>query len=285
MNGVRWLRTSEGGFVLAAEGLGPALLCIHGLSANRHSWDAVGRSLRDRFTVVAPDLLGRGDSELPAQPRYRLADEVRRVAELVQLTEMESLIVVGHSHGAAIALGLARQLPAVTGLVLVSPTTPWSKRPRALDMPGLRQQRAVAAIMKRFRKPITRYILERRVLGADVNADQELIDRYSAAYAEEERALALLAALVDWRPEELTDWLPDRSVPTIVMSGVLDHRMPVRETVRLADRIGASYVAVARAGHAVPDERPNLVAEAVREIGESMKLPSYTMPDGGPTSA
>ncbi len=154
-----------------------------------------------------------------------------------------------------------------------------------MDLPGLRQQEMVAAILARFRKPITRYILDRRVLGADVVVDPKLIERYSAAYADKERARALLAAVVDWRPEELAEWLPERKVPTIVMSGVRDRRMPVHETARLADRIGASYVAVARAGHAVPEERPSLVADAIREIREPMNLPPYKMPHGGPTSA
>lgn len=278
MNDARRVETPEGVLVVSVRGTGPAVLCLHGISANRQSWEAVANELATELTVVAPDLLGRGDSTIPTRGRYRLADEVRRVADLIRRLRLERFIVVGHSAGASIALGLTRRDAGVAGLVLVNPVTPWSKRPRVLDIPRLRELRIVAAALTRFRKPITRYILERRVLGAAVHADAKLIDRYARCYSDEARARALLAVLVDWQPAELIEWLPNRPVRSVVLTGQLDHRMPAEETMRLAERIGASHVSVPGAGHSLPDERPEVLAEAIREIGGSLELPPYTPP-------
>ena len=284
MKDVRRVETGEGIVVVASRGEGPAVLCLHGISANRHSWRALASAVSSDYTVIAPDLLARGDSEIRRGRRYRLSDEVRRVHELTRRLRLQRFVAVGHSAGASIALGMARVTSAVAGLVLVNPVTPWSKRPRALDLPGLRRSRIMAAGMTRFRKPITRYILERRVLGGAGPADATLIDRYADAFSETERSRELLAVLVDWQPAELIEWLPDRRIPAIVMTGAMDRRMPAEQTSRLADRIGAEHVVVARAGHSLPDETPDAIAEAIRELGGTLDLPPYTLPDGGLTN-
>jgi magnesium chelatase accessory protein len=271
------LRIAEGATVVKVMGSGPAVLCLHGISANRTTWDAIGARLSIGFTVFAPDLLGRGDSDRPAMATYRLEDEVRRAADLVRRADIERAVLVGHSHGAAIALGVARQLPSVAGLVLVNPVTPWSRRPPILSLPGLRRSRLAAAALSRFRKPVTRYILERRVLGPAVELDADLVERYSAPYASEVRARALLAIVTDWHPDELLSWLPVARIPTLVLAGAHDRRMKTADTARLADLLGASYVVAARAGHALPDEWPDLVCEAIREVAEPLGLPSYDL--------
>jgi pimeloyl-ACP methyl ester carboxylesterase len=275
------LRITEGATVVEVMGSGPAVLCLHGVSANRATWDVIGRRLATRFTVLAPDLLGRGDSDRPAIASYRLEDEVRRAADLVHRAGIDRTLLVGHSHGAAIALGVARQLSSVAGLVLVNPVTPWSKRPLILSVPGLRRSRLAATALSRFRKPVTRYILERRVLGPAVEVGPDLVERYSAPYASEDRARALLAIVTDWHPDELLSWLPVARVPTLVLAGVHDRRMTVADTARLADLLGASYVVAARAGHALPDERPGLVCEAIREVAEPLELPSFDLTKSG----
>lgn len=277
MNSVRRIRLAEGAAAAKVIGAGPALVCLHGVSANRHTWDAIGQRLADRFTVLAPDLLGRGDSDLPATVSYRLEDEVRRAAEFMQRAGVERGLLVGHSHGAAIALGLARDLSSVAGLVLVNPVTPWSERPRILSLSAIRRSRLAAAALSRFRKPVTRYILERRVLGPAFELGPDLIEKYSAPYASTDRAQALLAIVTDWHPDELHSWLPVPSVPTIVLAGAHDRRMGIADAARLADLLGASFVVAARAGHALPDERPELICEAIRELAEPLGLPPYEL--------
>lgn len=275
MNAVYRLRTSDGTIVVEATGSGPALLLLHGISGNRRSWDGVTARLSSRFTVLAADLPARGDSDIPYSARYGLEHEVRRVSELTQQAGIASTVVVGHSHGASIALGLARNLPSVAGLVLVNPVTPWSRRPLLLSFPGLRHSTLLAAALSRFRKPVTRYILERRVLQRGRRADPNLVERYAAAYKSPRRAQALLAALSDWDPSAQRSFHPRRRLPVLVLAGVADRRMRLGDTARLAELLGARYLLLAGAGHALPDERPDLVSDAIRELAEPLDLPPF----------
>ena len=48
------------------EGSGPALLLLHGIAGSSRTWRDVIPRLTDRFTVIAPDLMGHGMSEKPS---------------------------------------------------------------------------------------------------------------------------------------------------------------------------------------------------------------------------
>lgn len=101
-------------------GSGPALLLIHGITGSSVTWGEVLPVLADRFTVIAPDLLGHGSS---AKPRgdYSLGAYASGIRDLLALVGHERVTVVGHSMGGGIAMQFAYQFPqACDRLVLVS---------------------------------------------------------------------------------------------------------------------------------------------------------------------
>ena len=107
------------GFRIAGEG--PLIVLIHGITSTS---DVVARSdgaaLAERYTVVAPDLLGHGRS---AKPRgdYSLGAYASGVRDLLGVLGFERGTVVGHSLGGGIALQFAYQFPEYCErLVLVS---------------------------------------------------------------------------------------------------------------------------------------------------------------------
>ena len=194
------------------------------------------------------------------------------MAQLVEALALERLLVVGHSQGAALALGLARRSRAVAGLVLVNPVTPWTRRPAVLSLPGLRESLTVARAMRWFRKPITKYILERRVLAAESSASRETVLRYAEPFRSAERARALLSVVVDWQPMELLEWLPERRLPTRVVAGDQDRRTPASHAARLSDMLLADFVIVPRTGHALPEERPRVLTTVIEELVARLAL-------------
>ena len=102
------------------EGWGPVILLIHGITGSSQTWDDVIPLLSDRYTVVAPDLLGHGDS---AKPRgdYSLGAYASGIRDLMQAVGHDRATVVGHSLGGGVAMQLAYQFPElVERLVLVS---------------------------------------------------------------------------------------------------------------------------------------------------------------------
>ena len=115
-------RIHVNGVSLAVEewpGRGPAIVCVHGLTANHLSWDAWARFLAPRHRVIAYDLRGRGDSDKP-DTGYSLGHHGADLVALLDHLGLPSAIVMGHSLGAAIAARFAADRPErVAKLVLV----------------------------------------------------------------------------------------------------------------------------------------------------------------------
>ena len=91
-------------------GEGPAVLLIHGITNSSATWDRVFELLAERYTVVAPDLIGHGQS---AKPRgdYSMGAYASGLRDLMVALEVESATFVGHSLGGGIAMQLAYQFP------------------------------------------------------------------------------------------------------------------------------------------------------------------------------
>jgi len=103
-----------------AEGEGPPVVLIHGVTGTCDQWAPALELLSERFTVVAPDLIGHGQS---AKPRgdYSLGAYASGVRDLVVALGHERVTVVGHSLGGGIAMQFAYQFPErCERLVLVS---------------------------------------------------------------------------------------------------------------------------------------------------------------------
>jgi len=101
-------------------GEGPLLVLIHGITSSSASWEPVLPALADHFEVLAPDLLGHGQSDKPAGD-YSLGSHACLVRDLMLTLGYESGTIVGHSLGGGIAMQLAYQFPElIDRLVLVS---------------------------------------------------------------------------------------------------------------------------------------------------------------------
>ena len=102
-------------------GDGFPLIALHGFPRTRRTWEKVTPSLAERFTVVAPDRRGYGDSERIADPAaYGLASMAADAVALMDHLGHERFLVVGHDKGAPTARRLAADLPdRVAGMVQI----------------------------------------------------------------------------------------------------------------------------------------------------------------------
>lgn len=100
-------------------GSGPALLLIHGIGDNSTTWNTVHAQLARRHTVIAPDLLGHGQSDKP-RADYSVAAYANGMRDLLSVLDIEHVTVVGHSLGGGVAMQFAYQFPQlVDRLILV----------------------------------------------------------------------------------------------------------------------------------------------------------------------
>jgi pimeloyl-ACP methyl ester carboxylesterase len=91
-------------------GSGSAIVLVHGITSTSATWERVMPYLATRFTVIAPDLIGHGES---AKPRgdYSLGAYASGVRDLMVTLGHESATFVGHSLGGGVAMQLAYQFP------------------------------------------------------------------------------------------------------------------------------------------------------------------------------
>jgi pimeloyl-ACP methyl ester carboxylesterase len=83
---------------------------VHGLAGSSTTWKYVMPVLAERFTVIAPDLLGHGES---AKPRgdYSLGAYASGIRDLMVALDVDRASFVGHSLGGGVAMQLAYQFP------------------------------------------------------------------------------------------------------------------------------------------------------------------------------
>ena len=100
-------------------GHGPAVVLLHGYAETSRMWKPLIPLLADRFTVIAPDLPGIGDSDIPTDGLDMKSAAIRMHA-LVRSLGVQKAEVVGHDIGLMVAYAYAAQFPSeVTKLVVM----------------------------------------------------------------------------------------------------------------------------------------------------------------------
>jgi pimeloyl-ACP methyl ester carboxylesterase len=99
-------------------GHGPAVILLHGYTQTSRMWRPIIPLLAEKFTVIAPDLPGIGDSEIPADG-LDMKTAAFRVHALAKSLGVEKARVVGHDIGLMVAYAYTAQFPAETEKLVV----------------------------------------------------------------------------------------------------------------------------------------------------------------------
>src|SRR5712692_10165628 len=99
-------------------GQGPAVILLHGYTQTSRMWRPIIPLLAEKFTVIAPDLPGIGDSEIPADG-LDMKTAAIRIHALARSLGVEKARVVGHDIGLMVAYAYAAQFSAETEKLVV----------------------------------------------------------------------------------------------------------------------------------------------------------------------
>ncbi len=250
------------------EGSDRPVLLLHGHTMDGRAWDGLVGPLRGAgMRLLRPDLRGHGASERPPGG-YHWSHHGADMAAVLDAAGVARAIVVGFSLGGGVALELALTRPErVEALVLIDPVMP--DRPfEAAFMDNLREV-ARTARTEGIRAAMAGPWMASPLFAASFEAPgvreatQAIVaDFPGAEYLASERDTVER----EWRTP---DRLAEITVPTLVLVGERDmpgFRAFAEEAA--AGIPGARLEVVLGAGHLVPLERPDLVAERILTIVE-----------------
>jgi pimeloyl-ACP methyl ester carboxylesterase len=230
---------------------GSLIVLIHGIPGNAQSWRAVAERLSIGHRVLVPDLIGFGESRRSSRIDELWADA--QAAELEKLID-EPATIAGHDYGGPVALTLYRRRPQLFTRLALLATNTFTDTPIPLPI------RAVTWPL--IGPAAERILFSRPGLGIVANGHAELGDPDQIRATQVIFATALRELRDRYRPIEET--LAGVAVPTTVLWGDRDQFFGVAQGERLAREIPGARLQILRgAGHFLPAERPDEIADAL----------------------
>ena len=253
-------------------GDGPPVVLIHGMVNSSKHWEQVALQLADRYTVVAPDLLGHGDSAA-VRGDYSLGAHACSIRDLLTTIGIDRATVVGHSLGGGIAMQFFYQFPQrVERLALISSGGlghEVSPMLRGAALPG-----AAAGIWlvanRRVREALDRAGERMRAHGSRKGVYLQAVARAMKPLQEAAARRAFIQTLrsvIDVRGQHVS--AVDRlyllgELPTLIVWGGRDNTIPIEHGLAAHDQIPNSrFVTLPKAAHFPHLEDPGGLADAL----------------------
>jgi len=251
-------------------GHGPTLILLHGYTQTSRMWRPIIPLLAEKFTVIAPDLPGIGDSAIP-KDGLDMKSAAIRIHALAKSLGIEKARVVGHDIGLMVAYAYAAQFPTETEkLVLMDAFLPgvagWET---VYNNPGIWHFR--------FNGPIPEALVRRRErtyfehfwndFAADKKQSLSKADRaaYTAAYARPGRIRAGWAYFVSFG-QAAKDFgqlsQTKLSMPSLAIGGEKANGELLGQQIR-AVASDAKVVVLKNVGHWVLEENPKETTDAL----------------------
>jgi pimeloyl-ACP methyl ester carboxylesterase len=254
-------------------GHGTPLILLHGYAETSLMWKPVIPVLAERFTVIAPDLPGIGDSDIPADG-LDMKNAAIRIHDLAKSLGVQKAEVVGHDIGLMVAYAYAAQFPTeVTKLVLMD-----------AFLPGVEGWEAVYNNPHiwhfRFNGPTPEALVQGREriyfdyfwndFAADKTRSIPEVDRkaYAAAYARPGRMhagwayfVSFLQAAKDFAQLSQTKL----TMPVLTIGGDKSLGEALGQQAKLV-ATDATVVVLKNTGHWVLEERPKETTEALQKF-------------------
>ncbi len=257
-NGIKtnYLEAGKGDPVVLIHGSGPGV-------TSYANWRLVLPALAENFRVVAPDMVGFGFSERPANIEYGVQTWADQVVGLMDTLELPKAHLVGNSFGGAIALRIATQHPDRVGkLVLMGsmgvpfPITAGLERVWGYE-PSFENMRKVLDVFAYSRDLVNDELAEVRYRGSIQPGFQE---SFAAMFpAPRQRWVEAMCT-----PEDEIRRLPHR---TLIVHGREDQVIPVQTSLRLMELIDNADLSVfSHCGHWSMIERTKDFNRSVSEF-------------------
>ncbi len=259
-----------GGHVaLRTVGAGPTVVLVHGIPGSGRVWDPVALRLAERHRVVVPDLLGFGESARPRESDELWADaQADALASALDHLGIERAAIIGHDFGGPIALKLVAAQPELVSHLVLAATNAFPDTPIPFPLSTVTWP-VVGSLAERvvFSGPALSMTLRTGVGRPRVQLEAEV---YLGDGGQRRAIRTIFATALRELAERyapIAEGLGSIAVPTLVLWGDSDPFFAVEQGRRTAGGIpGARFVVLEGAGHFLPEERPQEVADAIASL-------------------
>ena len=245
------------------------VILLHGFAETSRMWRPIIPLLAQKFTVIAPDLPGIGDSSIP--DKVDMLDAARKIHELARSLNIEKARVVGHDIGLMVAYAYAAQFPNETEKLAVMdaflPGVPgWEA---IYNAPNIWHFRFNGEYPEKLVQGRERIYFEYfwNVLAADKTHSIPEPDRkaYTEAYSKPGRMRAAWKYFASW-PQLAKDFAQLSQVkltmPVLAIGGEKSLGNELGAQMKLvADNV--EVVVLPNTGHWILEERPKETTEAL----------------------
>src|SRR5438445_10291606 len=250
-------------------GHGPAVILLHGYAENSRMWRPIIPLLAEKFTVIAPDLPGIGDSSIPTD-KIDMLSAANRVHALVRSLHVQKARVVGHDIGLMVAYAYATQFPNETEKLAVMdaflPGVPgWEG---IYNAPNIWHFRFNGEYPEKLVQGRERTYFEYfwNVLAADKTRSLPEADRkaYTEAYSNPGRMRAAWAYFASW-PQLAKDFAQlsqtKLTIPVLSIGGEKSLGRELGEQAKLVAE-NPTVIVMPNNGHWILEEKPKETDEA-----------------------
>jgi pimeloyl-ACP methyl ester carboxylesterase len=269
-------------------GEGPVILLIHGITGDSRQWNEIIPQLADRYTVLAPDLLGHGASDKP-RGDYSLGAYAVCLRDLLIVLGHRRATVVGHSLGGGIAMQFSYEYPVFCErLVLVDSGGLGKEVHRLLRAAALPGAELVLPLLAHSRVTGVGEALGQALgrLGLELGHDLAEMARGYASLSDAAARRAFLhtvRAVIDLGGQRVdgTDRLYlAQMLPTLILWGRRDPMIPVEHAVVAHERIPGSRLEIfENTGHFPHLEEPGRFARLLVDFVENTDPAEFEFSD------
>jgi uncharacterized protein (TIGR00369 family) len=261
----RKIRTFAGDVAYLRQGQGPPLVLLHGIPSSSYLWRDVIGPLSATFDVLAPDLLGYGDSDKRLDADLSIAAQARYMVAFMESVGVHQAAVVGHDIGGGVAQLMAVDEPQRVARLILIDSVVDSNWPVAdiarLKEPVWDQIMVNIDLRNGLRKGLEAgMVTEGRVTD-------EIVNEWTRPFQDLGGRRAYLRAARALNNRDLTsrsNHIQEIDTPTLILWGANDTFLDPRWAETLQQKLrDATVEIIDPGGHFLPLDRPDAVIEAI----------------------
>jgi uncharacterized protein (TIGR00369 family) len=261
----RKIRTFAGDIAYVRKGQGPPLLLVHGIPSSSYLWRDVIDPLSATFDVLAPDLLGYGDSDKRMDVDLSIAAQARYMVAFMETLGVHQAAAAGHDIGGGVAQLMAVDEPQRVARLILIDSVVHNNWPIA-DIARLKEPVWDQIMVNIDLRDGLRKGLEAGMV-TEGRVTDELVDEWTRPFQDLGGRRAYLRAARALNNRDLTgrsNHIAEIETPTLILWGANDKFLEPRWAETLKQKLRDSTVEIIDpGGHFLPLDRPDAVVEAV----------------------